>query len=352
MDRRNMIKNILKGEKSDIIPCWKETPMDATVRSKISFGGTSYERAIKEAEFFDNCVISVGLGFETKTLEKDDKHHVYRYPTGSVWEEVYKPTFFKEALSFPINTPQDVPGFIMPDDISDNPNDYRELRELIKRYQDAGYYVEGGAMGIWQAQYYYLTSFENILTWMAIEPDTARELYRITSEYSLKQARMQLECGVDGIITGSDLGSARRLLFSPDMFYKFIFGWLKELADLCHSYGAFLHMHSHGHIQDIMDGIVKAGVDMINPIGPSDYNDLALFKERWGNKITIHGGISTKIAQMSDEEMAGHIKQVIDTGRRGGRFFPRTESGVPFMPFEKIKRYVELLKNERKRGYE
>ena len=354
MSKRELIKSVLRGEKPDVIPCWKETPMDATVRQCINITGSDdpFLSSVAEAEFFDNCVISTFVGFERETIHRDENHHIYRYPTGAVWEEVYKPTFFREALSFPINEPSEAFGFEMPDDLSDNINDYRELSELIRKYQDAGYYVEGGAMGVWQAVYYYLTSFENILTWMAIERESAHALFNKTKEYSLNNSRTLLECGVDGIIVCSDLGSARGLLFSPDMFYEYVFSWLNELADICHEYGAFLHLHSHGHIEKIMDGIVQAGVDMINPIGPSDYNDLAMFKKRWGEKITIHGGISTKIAQMTDSEMEEHIRQVIDIGRKGGRFIPRSESGVPFMPFEKIETYIKMLKEARKRGYE
>ena len=74
-----------------------------------------------------------------------------------------------------------------------------------------------------------------------------------------------------------------------------------------------------------MDDIVEAGVDIVNPVGPSDYNDLAMFKKRWGDRITLHGGISTKIRDMNDKEMREHISSVLAIGRKGGRFFPRTD---------------------------
>ena len=124
------------------------------------------------------------------------------------------------------------------------------------------------------------------------------------------------------------------------------------MADLCHEHGAYLHLHSHGHIQDLMDGIVEAGVDILNPVGPSDHNDLTLFKSRWGDKITLHGGISTEIGTMSERQIREHVTEVISVGRVGGRFFPRTESGIPPMTVKKLKVYLDVLQEKCANGYE
>jgi len=206
-------------------------------------------------------------------------------------------------------------------------------------------------MGAWAGIYYYLTSFENILTWMAVEPEAAHGLFAMTSAYSLEAAEALLRSGVDDVFVASDLGTGSGLLFSPPMFHDYVAPWLRDLADLCHSYDAFLHLHSHGHIQDLMEGIVDSGVDLINPVGPSDRNDLALFKERWGDRICFMGGISTTIQTMTPQEVEAHVHEVIEVGRVGGRFFPRTESGVPPMSPEQARHYVETLTRERRRGY-
>jgi len=99
-----------------------------------------------------------------------------------------------------------------------------------------------------------------------------------------------------------------------------------------------------------MDGIVEAGVDIIKPIGPSDHNDLAMFKRRWGDRITLHDGISTTNATMTEDELREHVHSVADGGRVGGRFFPRTESGMPPMRMEQAELYLEILKEARGRG--
>ena len=79
---------------------------------------------------------------------------------------------------------------------------------------------------------------------------------------------------------------------------------------------------------------------------------LGMFKRRWGERITLHGGISTTINNMSEAEIDRHVVEVVSVGRVGGRFFPRTESGISPMPAEKAMFYVNALKAQRERGYE
>jgi len=350
---RERVIAVLKGEKPEEIPSLGETPMDVTVFRELMppATGDAVKDAIRQAEFFDNSAVGVGLGLRTETISRDETHHTYRYETGAVWHESYQPTFCREATEFPVNSPEEALTFQMPDVADPGRLDDDLLRRQVRAWHDAGYFVQGGIMGAWQGIYYYLTSFDNILMWMGVEPEAAHALFAKTTKFSLDSARRLLACGVDCIFPPSDLGSGQGLLFSPAMFREYVFGWLKQLADLCHEHNAFFHLHSHGHIQDVMDGIVEAGVDMINPIGPSDHNDLAMYKRRWGDQITLHGGISTKINTMARDEIRRHVHEVIEIGRGGGRFFPRTESGIPPMPADKALFYVKVLKEERARGY-
>jgi len=338
---------VLNGKTPDVVPSLMECAMDVTCLVGLlpQPTGSPIIDGIRMAEFYDNSCVSVGVGPGSETISRNSDHHTYRYETGAVWRESYVPVFCREALQYPINDISDINGFTMPN--AADPRHYKGMKELVSAWKDAGYFVQGDTWGAWQSIYYLLTSFENILIWMAVEPEAAHRLFDLTAGYSIQAAKGMLDAGVDAIFVPSDLGSGQGLLFSKEMFYEYVFPWLKKLADLCHSHGAILHLHSHGHIEDLMDGIVESGVDLLNPVGPSDHNDLGMFKQKWGNKITFMGGISTTIAQMSIEEMEAHVSEVMRIGCRGGRFIPRTESGIPFMPAERVLAYIEILKKYR-----
>jgi hypothetical protein len=344
MTPRDKITAVIKGEILSEIPVYREGPMDVTVlEGLIKDPEESAENMIDYTKFFKSCVTYLGIDMESKTLSKDKNHHLYTYETGAIWRESYNPTFCREAEKYPVNIPSDALSFRFSDAGFKERFDSRAIREKIKAWHDAGFFVEGQVMGAFHGIYYYVTSFENILMWMAVEKEAAAALFNETARYSMESAYRLLDCGVDAIVACSDLGTARSLIFSKDMFREFMYPWLKELCGLCHRRGRFMHLHSHGHIGELMDDFIECGVDVINPIGPSDNNDLSLFKEKWGDRITLNAGISTTIMQMTDEEMKNHIFQVVGTGRVGGRFFPRTESGIPPMSREKTIRYLEYL---------
>jgi hypothetical protein len=347
------IQAVLAGEILDVIPGYREVPMDVTaLKSFLPVEtGDPVKDMINFANTFDNSVCTVGLIVDRETLSKDESHHTYRYETGAVWHESYSPTFCREAIEFPINAPADAVAYTM-DEIRTVENcDLVQLKDSVDAYHDAGFFVEGGVVGAWQSIYYYLTSFENILTWMAVESEAAKSLFDATTAYSLKTAEALLRCGVNSVTAPSDFGSGSSLLFSPELFELYAWPWLKKMADLCHSYGSYFHLHSHGHIGRLMDMIVRAGVDLINPVGPSDHNDLAEFKANWGDSISILGGISTTISTMTEPEMRSHVSSVIDTGRKGGRFFPRTESGIPPMNEDSVRRFLDTVRKHRLQGY-
>ncbi len=353
MTPRERIVAVIEGERLDTIPLWREGPMDVTVQ-KALFGepvGNPIADELRFLRYFDNCVASAQIGFQSNTISKDETHHTYEYETGAVWHESYDPTFCREATRFPINTPEEAVGYVMPEVDIPERVDREALTRRIEALHEAGYFVEGTVPGAWMGIYYYLTSFSNILMWMAIEPDAARALFGMMSEFSLRSAEILLECGVDCVFTASDLGSGRGLLFSEEMFRIYVFPWLREIAELCHEKNAYFHLHSHGHIQEVMDGIVEAGVDVVNPIGPGDHNDLSVFKRRWGDRIVIHGGIGTTIRDMGESEMRSHVKSVVGIGRAGGRFIPRTESGIPSMPIDKVKLYIDILHEACDKGF-
>lgn len=347
---RDMVRAIVRGELPDRVPLFLECPMDNTVYQRFGLAptGDAVADALREASLFGNLAVGISLTPTQQTLRKSEQEHVYRYETGAVWRESFLPTFCREALEYPVSEPKQAFCFSMPT----IPDARREsIKAEVSALRASGLFVEGNVPGAWQGSYYFIAPFESLLEWLLTESEAAKAVIDACAAYSLEAARVLLDAGVDGIIAASDLGTGTSLLMSARLIREFVVPWMRDMAELCHQYGALFHLHSHGHIEQIMDDIVDAGVDIVNPIGPTDNNDLAMFKARWGDRITLHGGISSTVADMSDEQMRAHLESVMETGRKGGRFFPRSESGVPPMSDERLRAYLRLLREFGQRGY-
>ena len=353
MKRRELVKAVLNGE---IIPhaqihSYIEEPMDVTCSK--AFGlehtGDFVKDAVLYAECFSNLAIDITVKLPRKTIEKTEEKHRYTYDTGVIWEERYKPNYCRDALSHPVNTPEQAMAFVMPAASANFDKDV--IAKQVQTLKELDYFVQGKVAGAWSGSYYYAVRFEKMLEWLGCEPDAARAVINAVASHSIDAAKLLLDCGVDCIHAESDMGTGTSLLMSPGTFREFLVPWLQEITSLCHSYGAYFHLHSHGHIEGIMDDLVAVGVDMINPIGPTDNNDLAMFKRKWGDKITINGGISATLAHMTMDEMKEHIFSVYETGRVGGRFFPLSEGGIPLMDKDKLEYLLQLRNEASKMGY-
>ena len=118
------------------------------------------------------------------------------------------------------------------------------------------------------------------------------------------------------------------------------------LADLVHGYGSALHMHSHGNINLILDRIVGTGVDMLNPLDPTEGMDLALVRERYPC-LTLVGGMDKYIFDQEPEAIEAQLRRSVETCGRRGRFILMDTGGIPetvnqaqFQVFRAISRRV------------
>lgn len=137
---------------------------------------------------------------------------------------------------------------------------------------------------------------------LALDRKFAKSVIRKVAQYNLASAEELLKRGVHSITFSDDMGGARGMFFSLECYKDCFYEWHKRLFDLCHEYGAYVNMHSHGNINAILPLLVDAGVDILNPVGPTDNMDLRKIKEKYGNEITIMGGISKFIGEMSKKD--------------------------------------------------
>jgi uroporphyrinogen decarboxylase len=97
---------------------------------------------------------------------------------------------------------------------------------------------------------------------------------------------------VDGVYCGDDFGTQNGLLFSPEIFRKYIKPKYKKLVKKVHSYGLKYFHHTCGGVRPIIPDFIEIGFDVLNPIQPlaagMEPGELA---EEFGRDIVFYGGI-------------------------------------------------------------
>ena len=282
---------------------------------------------VEMLRFLDRDVAEAGSArLRVTLLREDEREQLVQYENGAVWRYTRRPAG-SEAVRLPLDDGGDPACVPMPD--PRDPERYTEIREAVSFLNSEQYFTIVKLHGFFAGAHYLFRPFDQLLMDMATDEDYADAIIARIGDHTLACAEEVLNTGVDCLFIGDDLGSTNSLLISPTMYRRFIQPWHARLAELCHAHGAFLHVHSHGHILPIMDDLVDSGIDMMDPLGPTDGIDLNQLLARFADRLVVAGGISKFIGQMSAAELDAHLRQVIAAGARHGSFILRSEGGIP-----------------------
>lgn len=231
--------------------------------------------------------------------------------------------------------------------------------ELIKRrtkeLHEKGLFVVTGHHSVFDASWRQLRGFRQWLIDCTRNPSFAKKIAAFVAKSFMEIDNAIIEeAGVDAVHVTGDQGTPEGPFLSPSRYKEIIHPWDRRMAQSFHKRGAFFFIHSHGYLMPILDDMVDAGFDMINPVSPLCRMNLAEVKERYGDRIALNADIAVpmergtapnkpgpKIDSLTYnriyegiapvEEIVEALNYTIEIGASGGGFvfanggLPRTE---------------------------
>jgi uroporphyrinogen decarboxylase len=193
---------------------------------------------------------------------------------------------------------------------------------------------------------------ENYLMAMALYPDKIMELSEKLCGIYL--ARLEKWLGVTGpyidiILFGDDFGSNQGPMLSPEMYREFykpfhrkMWKRVKELADVK------IQLHSCGSVEPLLDDLIDAGLDMINPVQISARDmDPVTLKQKYRGSLTFWGGgcdTQRILPFASPGEVFRHVREQLGLwGHEGGYVFQQVHNIMADVPPENIVAMFEAV---------
>lgn len=284
----------------------------------------------------------VGGGtFRTRVLDETFDSIFLEFETGARWR-VYKRPFCRKFVSFPLKGRDNLDGFSLSNAV--DADKFKGVEDRICFFKSLGYLVSAEISGFFSGVWYHLMPFEELLSKMILDKDFIKEVIRVWAEFNLMMAEHYLELGVNQILLCDDLGTGKGLFISPCLYEELLFPWHQQLARLCHRYGAFCHLHSHGNINEILPLIAMAGVDILNPVDMREKMDIEkLLKEyeRMAFYVSLQGLVGDDYSFSSIEKILKKLK-----GLQGeyGRMFLRMDLNSEKMGKQIFTDLVELTR--------
>jgi len=191
----------------------------------------------------------------------------------------------------------------------------------------------------------FLCSIPGFMMLMAGEPKETHRLLDKLVEVHLENLEKYLSIVgpyIDIILFGDDLGMQSGPQISPDMYHeyfqpreKILWNRAKEIADVK------VHLHSCGGIRPLMDGLIDAGLDMVNPVQISAAGmEPEGLKKDFGTRLCLWGGgcdTQTVLPKGTPEEVREHTLHNLEILAPGGGFiFQQVHNIMSNVPPENI----------------
>ena len=335
-------------------------PSDILPSSEFSYGASPRQDWETKALFAERAripAVSVGWGaclsfghggpgeFSEKAISITEQRRITVYETGVHKEVRYDPHFYHN-YDYPL---RDLSSLDIPLPDPDNPLRYQGLAEEIAYHKDRGRMTYANLNGFFSGVHYFLYPYDKFLMDLLLEPKATKQLVDMLARYDLRVAEHLLRAGVDMLCFCDDLGSDASLLVSPELYRRYFRPWHAQLAELCRSYGAVLHMHSHGNINPIMDDLYELGIDMLNPVDPTEHMDIASLVERYGDRITFVGGINKFFFDWDEVRQWEYLNKLYLSVQAG--FFLMDSGGIPECVGKAEWHRFNEMKDELKRMY-
>lgn len=188
-----------------------------------------------------------------------------------------------------------------------------------------------------------LLGLEKFLMDMYFNPIVVEAALQICFDFYYEQTVKMFEENpgvIDIWFVGNDFGTQNDMLFSPQMWVKFIKPKFIKMADLAHKNGALMAIQSCGSINKIIPDIIESGVDIINPIQVSAKGmDPVVLKREFGKDIVFFGGIDTNLLTKGTQtKVREETKRIIEILGYDGKYIvaPSHDYLLPEVPTENI----------------
>jgi len=129
--------------------------------------------------------------------------------------------------------------------------------------------------------------FVNVLR----RPDVAERVAEVKGRRAIATLDWWAEEGVDAVFSCADYSCNSGPMFSPRLFRRLVFPWIKRYCDRAHQLGMKVFKHACGNNWLLMDMFVEAGYDVYQGIQGTATMDIGKLKERYGGRIALWGGV-------------------------------------------------------------
>ena len=185
---------------------------------------------------------------------------------GCRWEATDVPNM-GQVKGHPLADPHDLSGLIVPDYTDDRR--YASALEALEKAEADGRYIVSGIFMVLVERLEALLGFENLFAGL-LDADTRSDLERLTDIIAdthvtlVQETSRRFPGRIHGWNMSDDWGTQTAAFVSFDLWMDFFFPRYKRIFNAMHAAGCDVWVHSCGKVNEIIEGYIQAGVNVVN----------------------------------------------------------------------------------------
>jgi uroporphyrinogen decarboxylase len=197
---------------------------------------------------------------------------------------------------------------------------------------------------------HYLWGMKNLLIDYHRNPSFARRLARMVTDYKKELIKAAIDAGADAIVTGDDYSNRMGPIMTVDQFREFILPYLREMIRTTKRRGVPFIKHTDGNIWPLMDMMVDAGIDAIDPLEPVAGMDIGRAKREYGDRLCLMGNIDCGqlLSNGKESEVVSAVRRTIAEAAPGGGYVLASSNSIH--PAVKPDNYAAMVEAGRSYG--
>ncbi len=154
------------------------------------------------------------------------------------------------------------------------------------------------------------------------DPEFIREFQERCAAYTRRELDMVLSKPIDVVQIPADICMNSGPMYSMDVLETYEFPHLRYAIQRSKDAGKVTILHVDGCIADLMPNFIEMGVDILNPIEPSDKQDIVSLKRQYGDRVAFQGNldVSSVLAVMTPEGVREKSDVLVRAMAPGGGF--------------------------------
>lgn len=124
-----------------------------------------------------------------------------------------------------------------------------------------------------------------------------------------------------GVWIYDDMAGNRGPMMSPSQFERIFYPQFRRMVQAFKQAGARkVCLHSDGNLLPVLDQLIDAGVDGINPVEPKAGMDLVKLHEQFDGRLALLGGMCNAFVLPGSDRgrIQSEARRILDAGRDGG----------------------------------